>query len=45
MEVNPNPGWCWDGHLMIMAGLNGWSYPELLANILYHAMKRRVNQH
>lgn len=31
LEVNPNPGWCWDGHLAKIAGM---SYPEMLENIL-----------
>ena len=31
LEVNPNPGWCWDGHLAKMAKLAGISYAEMLA--------------
>jgi D-alanine-D-alanine ligase len=34
LEVNPNPGWCWDGHLAKMAGLAGMSYSDMLAAIL-----------
>lgn len=34
LEVNPNPGWCWDGHLAKMAKLAGMSYVELLESIL-----------
>ncbi len=30
LEVNPNPGWCWDGHLAKMAEFNGMSYSEML---------------
>ena len=30
LEVNPNPGWCWDGKLNIMAGFAGIRYSELL---------------
>ncbi|MBI4219863.1 MAG: hypothetical protein HY682_06960, partial [Chloroflexi bacterium] len=41
LEVNPNPGWCWDGHLAKMAGHAGWSYSEMLANIL-RAAERRI---
>jgi len=26
LEVNPNPGWCWDGHLAKMAKLVDMSY-------------------
>ena len=40
LEVNPNPGWCWDGHLMKMAKIAGMSYPELLQEILHAAEKR-----
>ncbi len=34
LEVNPNPGWCWDGHLAKMAGIAGIGYPEMLGAIL-----------
>lgn len=34
LEVNPNPGWCWDGHLAKMAKLDGMSYKNMLAEIL-----------
>lgn len=34
LEVNPNPGWCWDGHLARMAALAGMSYADMLAEIL-----------
>ena len=34
LEVNPNPGWCWDGHLAKMAELSGLSYPDMLREIL-----------
>jgi len=40
LEVNPNPGWCWDGKLNIMAGLQGTRYSELLAQILQAAVER-----
>ena len=30
LEVNPNPGWCWDGKLNLMAGFAGKTYTELL---------------
>ena len=40
LEVNPNPGWCWDGHLAKMAANAGMSYPEMLATILRAAEER-----
>jgi D-alanine-D-alanine ligase len=43
LEVNPNPGWCWDGHLAKMARMAGMSYPEMLAAILRAAEQRLEN--
>lgn len=40
LEVNPNPGWCWDGHLAKMAGYAGHSYEEMIRMILVTAEKR-----
>ena len=40
LEVNPNPGWCWDGKLNIMAGFQGMRYAELLGQILQSAEER-----
>ncbi|KUK98917.1 MAG: Methyltransferase type 11 [Methanomicrobiales archaeon 53_19] len=40
LEVNPNPGWCWDGHLAKMAKYAGLSYPEMLGRILKAAEER-----
>lgn len=40
LEVNPNPGWCWDGHLAKMAKFAGLSYSEMLENILSASEKR-----
>jgi D-alanine-D-alanine ligase len=40
LEVNPNPGWCWDGHLAKMAAHAGISYPEMLGAILRAAEER-----
>lgn len=34
LEVNPNPGWCWDGHLAKMAALEGIDYGDMLESIL-----------
>ncbi|MDF1570626.1 MAG: hypothetical protein P1P82_03310 [Bacteroidales bacterium] len=40
LEVNPNPGWCWDGHLAKMAAIRGTGYAELLQQILEAAELR-----
>jgi D-alanine-D-alanine ligase len=40
LEVNPNPGWCWDGHLNKMATLAGWTYAEMLHKIIRAAQLR-----
>jgi D-alanine-D-alanine ligase len=40
LEVNPNPGWCWDGKLNFMAGFAGMRYADLLQSILGAAQKR-----
>ncbi len=40
LEVNPNPGWCWDGHLAKMAAQIWMSYSETLAAVLRAAEER-----
>jgi D-alanine-D-alanine ligase len=40
LDVNPNPGWCWDGKLNTMAGFAGLDYGELLRRILVAATAR-----
>lgn len=40
LEVNPNPGWCWDGKLNLMAGFAGKTYPELLNMIIEASLER-----
>lgn len=40
LEVNPNPGWCWDGKFNIMAGFAGKAYDVLLNMILEAAIER-----
>jgi D-alanine-D-alanine ligase len=40
LEVNPNPGWCWDGHLAKMASFDGINYPQMLDAILKAAEHR-----
>jgi D-alanine-D-alanine ligase len=42
LEVNPNPGWCWDGHLAKMASIKGIGYAEMLLTILQTA-EQRIN--
>ncbi|MFZ5867441.1 MAG: methyltransferase domain-containing protein, partial [Thermodesulfobacteriota bacterium] len=42
LEVNPNPGWCWDGHLAKMAAFSGMSYPQMLEAII-RAAEERLN--
>lgn len=42
LEVNPNPGWCWDGHLAKMAKLQDISYSAMLNSIL-EACKNRIS--
>ena len=34
LEVNPNPGWCWDGHMALQARHAGLNYPRFLCRIL-----------
>jgi len=43
LEVNPNPGWCWDGHLAKMAAIAGISYGEMLDAVLKTAEARMHN--
>jgi D-alanine-D-alanine ligase len=43
LEVNPNPGWCWDGHLAKMAAMSNISYQRLLEMIL-QAAEQRISQ-
>ncbi len=44
LEVNPNPGWCWDGHLAKMASLQGLSYSDMLKMILEATKSRKEHQ-
>ena len=34
LEVNPNPGWCWDGHLAKMFYISSLTYKDMLKAIL-----------
>jgi D-alanine-D-alanine ligase len=40
LEVNPNPGWCWDGKLNYMAGFSGLRYADLLKMIIDAGIER-----
>jgi len=40
LEMNPNPGWCWDGKLNMMASFGGIQYHDLLRLILEAAQER-----
>ena len=40
LEVNPNPGWCWDGHLAKMAKFGGLNYQQMLERIINTAENR-----
>lgn len=40
LEVNPNPGWCWDGRMAKMAKLDGLSYADMMGEILQAAEHR-----
>ncbi len=42
LEVNPNPGWCWDGKLNLMAEFAGFAYRDLLRMILEAAQQRYI---
>ena len=44
LEVNPNPGWCWDGHLAKMAKFAGLTYQDMLKEILTVAENRINNK-
>lgn len=43
LEANPNPGWCWDGHMAKMAWIGSIPYPQMLRKILNAAEKRIFN--
>ena len=40
LEVNPNPGWCWDGKMNLMAEMEGLKYADMLRLILEAAQAR-----
>lgn len=41
LEVNPNPGWCWDGKFAYMAKLGGYEYCDML-NLILQASESRL---
>jgi D-alanine-D-alanine ligase len=40
LEVNPNPGWCWDGKFNLMAEYANMEYSQLMGMILNAALER-----
>jgi D-alanine-D-alanine ligase len=40
LEVNPNPGWCWDGHLSKMCAYAKISYKDMILAILQSTEER-----
>jgi D-alanine-D-alanine ligase len=42
LEVNPNPGWCWDGKMNFMAGFEDMRYADFLKRILESGMEREA---
>jgi len=42
LEINPNPGWCWDGHFAKMSELSSINYSEMLQKIIM-ATEQRLN--
>lgn len=40
LEVNPNPGWCWDGKFNMMAGFAGLRYADMLRLVIEAAEER-----
>ncbi len=40
LDVNCNPGWCWDGHMAKLSAMVGVSYPQMLGKILDAAFER-----
>ncbi len=44
LEVNPNPGWCWDGKFNLMNEMAGNSYRDLL-ELIINAAQQRLQVH
>ena len=45
LEVNPNPGWSWDGKVNLMASMAGHRYADLLLMIIEAAWRRIQQEH
>ncbi len=46
LEVNPNPGWCWDGHLAKMFYISSLTYKDMLKAILEAAeIRLKISEH
>lgn len=43
LEVNPNPGWCWDGKFAYMAKMGGYGYSDML-NLILNAAWNRIKK-
>lgn len=44
LEVNPNPGWCWDGHLAKASAFAGMNYSHMFELILRVAEQRFIER-
>ncbi len=44
LEVNPNPGWCWDGKMNLMTEMAGRRYSDFLGQVLGAAERRYAAQ-
>ncbi|EPZ32593.1 ATP-grasp fold, sub 2 domain-containing protein [Rozella allomycis CSF55] len=40
LEINPNPGWCWDGKLAKMCSLKETNYSKMIQDILLASVTR-----
>ena len=41
LEVNPNPGWCWDGKFNLMAGYANINYTQFLELDLFKSRESK----
>jgi len=40
LEVNPNPAWCWDGHLAKAASLANIDYTDMIRKVIKSTEQR-----